>query len=579
MSRNISKEKREKLIEKIKAIKTYIASCEQDENTSNLLSYIAEIEKDIKIKKYGLVYEEHKEEIDETLENCVPILVEENDLFINNDGQMNFLIEGDNLASLTLLEKTHKGKIDFIYIDPPYNTGKEDFIYNDKYVDDEDSFRHSKWSSFMKKRLVKAQQLLADDGVIFISIDDNEYAPLKLLCDDIFGVQNCLSIHHIQVRYANKSLNEKKDFQEVCEYVLIYAKNILNFHANKPYEEYDLNAFCYQIKEIGACEEDIIGGKNVKIFKKGTYEIIKHNEGNVNLLKATWASGSVVKGNASGKYFETHLKPRKSVDGLGTLYKVDGIGEDGLGYRYFTGPLKESATQGLFYSGVPLVRLEEIAKGEARKYRPISNFYDFSPDFGNIRHEGGVGFNSGKKPTKMLKQFLNYHKRKDITVLDFFAGSASTGHAVIALNNEDGGNRKFIMCTSPEKDICRTIAYPRLKNVIEENKNTSLKYFKVEYLPIEDKFYYEYADQLLKHVKELVELENAINFNGNNKISIILTEEELDNFTEDIENHQECKVIYLGHDVLLASIQAKLFNDKKIKINIIPDYYYRELEN
>ena len=249
------------------------------------------------------------------------------------------------------------------------------------------------------------------------------------------------------------------------------------------------------------------------------------------------------------------------------------------GYRYFTGPLKESATQGLFYSGVPLVRLEEIAKGEARKYRPISNFYDFSPDFGNIRHEGGVGFNSGKKPTKMLKQFLNYHKRKDITVLDFFAGSASTGHAVIALNNEDGGNRKFIMCTSPEKDICRTIAYPRLKNVIEENKNTSLKYFKVEYLPIEDKFYYEYADQLLKHVKELVELENAINFNGNNKISIILTEEELDNFTEDIENHQECKIIYLGHDVLLTSIQAKLFNDKKIKINIIPDYYYRELEN
>ena len=579
MSRNISKEKREKLVEKIKAIKTYIASCEQDENTSNLLSYIAEIEKDIKVKKYGLVFEEHQEEIDETLESAVPILVEEQDLFINNNGDMNFLIEGDNLASLTLLEKTHKGKIDFIYIDPPYNTGKEDFIYNDRYVDDEDSFRHSKWSSFMKKRLVKAQQLLADDGVIFISIDDNEYAPLKLLCDDIFGVHNCLSIHHIQVRYANKSLNEKKDFQEVCEYVLIYAKNILNFHANKPYEEYDLNAFCYEIKEIGECEDSIIGGKNVKIFKKGTYEIIKHNEGNVNLLKATWASGSVVKGNASGKYFETHLKPRKSIDGLGTLYKVDGIGEDGLGYRYFTGPLKESATQGLFYSGVPLVRLEEIAKGEARKYRPISNFYDFSPDFGNIRHEGGVGFNSGKKPTKMLKQFLNYHKRKDITVLDFFAGSASTGHAVIALNNEDGGNRKFIMCTSPEKDICRTIAYQRLKNVIEENNNTSLKYFKVEYLPIKEKFYYEYADELLKHVKELVELENSINFNGNSNIAIILTEEELDSFSENIEEHQECQIIYLGHDVLMTSIQAKLLNDRKIKINVIPDYYYRELEN
>lgn len=578
MSRNISKEKREKLIEKIKAIKTYIASCEQDENTSNLLSYIAEIEKDIKIKKYGLVYEEHKEEIDETLENCVPILVEENDLFINNDGQMNFLIEGDNLASLTLLEKTHKGKIDFIYIDPPYNTGKEDFIYNDKYVDDEDSFRHSKWSSFMKKRLVKAQQLLADDGVIFISIDDNEYAPLKLLCDDIFGVQNCLSIHHIQVRYANKSLNEKKAFQECIEYVLIYAKDITKFDPNRPKKDYSLDSFKFKIIEKVKVEQITIGDRIVEVFKKGEWDIETVEPG-IDNLKETWVTGSIYSGTGHGKMYQKVVEPRLDIDGYQCLYKIYGLGEDGLGYRYFTGPQKVTATKGKMFTGVPLEKREALEKGKAIKYGVISNFYDFSPDFGNIRHEGGVGFNSGKKPTKMLKQFLNYHKRKDITVLDFFAGSASTGHAVIALNNEDGGNRKFIMCTSPEKDICRTIAYPRLKNVIEENKNTSLKYFKVEYLPIEDKFYYEYADQLLKHVKELVELENAINFNGNNKISIILTEEELDNFTEDIENHQECKIIYLGQDVLLTSIQAKLFNDKKIKINIIPDYYYRELEN
>lgn len=578
MSRNISKEKREKLIEKIKAIKTYIASCEQDENTSNLLSYIAEIEKDIKIKKYGLVYEEHKEEIDETLENCVPILVEENDLFINNDGQMNFLIEGDNLASLTLLEKTHKGKIDFIYIDPPYNTGKEDFIYNDKYVDDEDSFRHSKWSSFMKKRLVKAQQLLADDGVIFISIDDNEYAPLKLLCDDIFGVHNCLSIHHIQVRYANKSLNEKKAFQECIEYVLIYAKDIAKFDPNRPKKDYSLDSFKFKIIEKVKVDQITIGDRIVEVFKKGEWDIETVEPG-IDNLKETWVTGSIYSGTGHGKMYQKVVEPRLDIDGYQCLYKIYGLGEDGLGYRYFTGPQKVTATKGKMFTGVPLEKREALEKGKAIKYGVISNFYDFSPDFGNIRHEGGVGFNSGKKPTKMLKQFLNYHKRKDITVLDFFAGSASTGHAVIALNNEDGGNRKFIMCTSPEKDICRTIAYPRLKNVIEENKNTSLKYFKVEYLPIEDKFYYEYADQLLKHVKELVELENAINFNGNNKISIILTEEELDNFTEDIENHQECKIIYLGHDVLLTSIQAKLFNDKKIKINIIPDYYYRELEN
>lgn len=576
MSTNVSKEKREQLVAKIKAIKAYIASVPQDENTAQLLAYIADIEKDIKGKKYGLVFEEHREAIDEILEQNTPVLTEEKDLFIDNGGQMNFLIEGDNLAALQLLEKTHKGKIDLIYIDPPYNTGKEDFIYGDKYVDTEDTFRHSKWSSFIEKRLLSAHKLLADDGVIFISIDDNEYAPLKLICDTIFCEQNLLSIHHIQVRYGNKNLNEKKDFQEVCEYVLIYAKNAHDFHANKPFEEYDLDKFCYEIIELGKGVEENIGGKKVNIFHKGTYEIRRHEKGSTELLKATWASGSVVKGNASGKFFETYLKPRKPIDGLGTLYKVEGIGDDGIGYRYFTGPLKENATQGLFYSGVPLSRLEEIANGEARKYRPIQNFYDFSADFGNIRHEGGVGFNSGKKPTKMLKQFINYHIKKDITVLDFFAGSASTGHAVLDLNDEDDGTRRFIMCTSSEKNICREIAYTRLKNVISKNNKASLKYFKVDFVPISDKLYYEYADELLKHILELVELENGINFNGNAEIAIVLTEKELDEFTANMPD--KCKAIYLGHDVLPSEAQESMFKARGIAVNIIPDYYYRELE-
>ena len=128
MSVNISKQKRDRLVEKINKIKTYIASAKQDENTAQLLTYIADIEKDIKGKKYGLVFEEHREAIDEILEQNTPVLTEEKDLFIDNGGQINFLIEGDNLAALQLLEKTHKGKIDLIYIDPPYNTGKEDFI-------------------------------------------------------------------------------------------------------------------------------------------------------------------------------------------------------------------------------------------------------------------------------------------------------------------------------------------------------------------------------------------------------------------------------------------------------------------
>lgn len=144
MSTNISKKKRDDLLDKIKQIRAFIAAAPQDENTGNLLSYLSELEKDVNGKKYGLVFEEHREEIDEVLDTHTPVLTEEADLFIDHGGQMNFLLEGDNLAALKLLEKTHRGKIDLIYIDPPYNTGNKDFIYDDAFVDKNDCFTHSK---------------------------------------------------------------------------------------------------------------------------------------------------------------------------------------------------------------------------------------------------------------------------------------------------------------------------------------------------------------------------------------------------------------------------------------------------
>ena len=135
MSTNISKQKRDDLLRKIKEIRTFISSAPQDENTGNLLSYLSDLEKDVNGKKYGLVFEEHREEIDDVLDTHTPVMTEEKDLFIDNGGAMNFLIEGDNLASLQLLKKTHKGKIDLIYIDPPYNTGNKDFVYDDDFID------------------------------------------------------------------------------------------------------------------------------------------------------------------------------------------------------------------------------------------------------------------------------------------------------------------------------------------------------------------------------------------------------------------------------------------------------------
>lgn len=149
-----------------------------------------------KQKKYGLVWEDKPEAVEERLREELPVLCEVKERFIPSsdpDALNHLLIEGDNLEALTALSYTHAGKIDLIYIDPPYNTGNKDFIYNDSFVDTEDEYRHSKWLSFMGKRLRLAKGLLSDKGIIFISIDDNELAQLKLLCDEIFGEGNFIN--------------------------------------------------------------------------------------------------------------------------------------------------------------------------------------------------------------------------------------------------------------------------------------------------------------------------------------------------------------------------------------------------
>lgn len=581
---NISKQKREDLLNKIEEIRKYISNAPQDENTGNLLSYLSEIEKDVNGKKYGLVFEEHREDIDEVLDTHTPVLTEETDLFIDNGGQMNFLIEGDNLASLKLLEKTHKGKIDVIYIDPPYNTGNNDFVYDDIYVDSNDMFSHSKWLSFMEKRLKIARSLLSDSGIIFISIDDNEYAVLKILCDSIFSPENFQISFHMQVRYPDKNVStEEKTFKPLMEYVLMYSKNANKYIPNQETTDYGLEKFCYKITELSEGTHFKVGNQEVVVFKKGEWKIEKV-DGCLDGLKETWVTGTIYTTMSYGKVFQSVVEPRIKTDGLCCLYKVLGRGDDGLGYRYYTGPQKLNATKGKMYSGVPLERAEIFKSGKAPKKKvPIINTYDYSADFGNIRSEGGIGFNNGKKPIKMLKQLINYHSKKDAIILDFFAGSASTGHATLSLNSEDGGEREFIVCTNNENEICHNVTYPRLQNVIngygkKKGVPASLKYYRVDYVPITERMYYEYADELLKHIRELVELENGINFIGNVEIAIVLTDEELDDFTNNVDKYTACKKLYMGHDLLPDEEQERIIKENDIEINIIPDYYYKDLQ-
>ena len=392
---------------------------------------------------------------------------------IDFDNTENLYIEGDNLEVLKLLQETYLGKIKMIYIDPPYNTGSDQLSYDDDfaltdkeymqlggYFDDDGNriysgkFRdnpisngrfHTDWINMMYPRLRLAKDLLTEDGVIFISIDDNEAGNMKNICDEIFGPSNYIETFYVQVRFSSKSLNEKDNFQKLIEQVFIYSKNKSLFEPSKPYTDYDLSKFCWKVIEKSKGQEMVLGGKKVFLFKPGEYSIerIPHS---IDGLKETWASGSVLKGNASGKYFDKQLSSRIIDDGYGCLYKVEGIGEDGIGYRYFTGPKKEGATKGKFYSGVPLIRREEIKTGECRKYKPIINYYDYSGDFGNIRHEGGVTFRGGKKPVKMLKHFMEIANLHDgDIVLDFFSGSASTAHAVLDYCSTEKSKINYIM--------------------------------------------------------------------------------------------------------------------------------------
>ena len=182
-------------MEKIQDIRTFLAATNEGEDTGRFLTYLSELEKHVKSQKYGMVFERHLEHVEEKLRSHVPYLEEEKELRISRGKRSNYLIEGDNLAALTLLQKTHREQIDLCIIDPPYNRGKNDFIYDDDYVDTNDAFRHSKWASFMHSRLVLARKLLKPEGYIFLNIDENELTTLKMLCDQVFQEQNFVGIY------------------------------------------------------------------------------------------------------------------------------------------------------------------------------------------------------------------------------------------------------------------------------------------------------------------------------------------------------------------------------------------------
>lgn len=382
------------------------------------------------------------------------ILEERKDLSFGEPKTENMIIHGDNLLALKALLPEYEGRIKCIYIDPPYNTGNAFEHYDD-------GVEHSIWLSLMKPRLELLKFLLDKDGFICCHIDDSEGQYLKVMLDGIFGRTNYLTTFYIQVRYPEKTLKQDMAFHKEIEQVHIYRRE----YGAKPNQNEKISSFekfRFYIIEKGPGKRILLEDKEALLFKPGEYEIIE-KEGSADGLKEIWASGTILDGNSSGRFFRDYLADRATKDGLGVLYKVPEIGDDKFGFRYFTGPKREGATKGKYYQGVPLDQLENPT---AMKFSPIENFYDFAAQFGNCRNEGGVEFRSGKKPELFLQTILKHFSKPGDWVLDSFTGSGSS----CAVAHKMG--RKYIGIEMGEQAY--THVRKRLVSVVDGSDQTGI---------------------------------------------------------------------------------------------------------
>jgi len=277
---------------------------------------------------------------------------------------------------------------------------------------------------------------------------------LKVLLDEIFGRQNYQTTFFIKVRYTEKTLKSDMDYHKEIEQIHIYRKSFLAKPV-RPNQLFDYSKFKYRITEKVNGRTFELGGKRVDVFNRGDFEITDQGFGSQDGLKEIWATGTILDGNSSGRFFRDYLSGRTDIDGLGVIYKVYGIGDDQFDYRYFTGPAKKTATKGKYYQGVPISKL---SIGSERD-NPIENYYDLSGAFGNCRTEGGVEFRSGKKPEILLKTVLDFFSKPNDIVLDSFLGSGTTA----AVAHKMG--RRYIGIEM--RDHSFTHCVPRLKKVVD----------------------------------------------------------------------------------------------------------------
>ncbi len=448
---------------------------------------IAEIKNLRARKRYGLVWEDKPEDVVIMCQKKLPVLLEvKNKTILKEDSNIktNLIIEGDNFHSLSVLNYTHAGKIDAIYADPPYNTGAKNWVYNNDYVDGNDSFRHSKWLSFMEKRLRLARNLLKDDGLIVVTIDDYEIATLTLLMNDIFGEENHLGT--VIIKNNPQGRSSVSGFQISHEYALFYGKTRKAKIGRLPRTQEQIDRY-NGVDSKGPFEWRNFRAQYSTESPKMKYPIfVKKDCTSFRLPKMKWntvkQSYDLLEKPDSSELMITPVDPNgRERTWKWSIETVNTVKDSEMGVR-----LDREKKPAVYYKG----RM-------ADEWMLPYTIWD-KPDYSastmgaNLLTSimGAKKFDYPKSLYAVIDSLRVLSGKKDATFLDFFAGSGTTGHAVLELNKEDGGKRKFILCTNNENKIAEEVTYERIKRVINGyNKrkgevasglSANLRYFKTE---------------------------------------------------------------------------------------------------
>lgn len=637
---NISKMKRDEML-------AFLAELKQQHTDDASIRAFNEIENHLTEKKFGLVFEEHTEAVDEMLAENIPVLTADPERRICKDASKpwNFLIEGDNLQALYLLEKTHRGTVDCIYIDPPYNTGAKDWKYNNDYVDGQDVYRHSKWLSMMKSRLLIAKRLLnPDDSVLIVTIDEKEYLHLGCLLEELFPNETIQMVSSIISPQGNQRKNQFSRHDEYIFFVQlgdscvqklsltdewrINAKDTRTTHLH--WQQLIRNGDNGTRKRSPGCFYPIFVSDDGKRFL-GVGEPLKDNQTKADIVppEGALAIFPMHKNNVEGCWGcspETLLELQKK-----GYVKLGRLSNGHVPINFLQKGMREKVENGDFIIEGYAEDGSIISTNEFRSFIPATQWripsHDASRFGSSLLKDIFIGKRfSYPKSLYAVHDSIRFFiaNKPNAIVLDFFAGSGTTQHAVNLMNAEDGGNRRCIMVTNneisadeekrltaegfhkgdmkwEELGIAKYIAWPRTVCSIngtdikgtplkgeyitnDTNSNTipmsqgfncNVKYFKCNWTPRKPEDYL-LSNVLCLHIREMIELQNHIEVD-NVKNVLILNKSDFKRAVLNPDIYEQIEHIWVNQNIVFTAEELKLLEAKGYKY-IPREFFGHELK-